>query len=196
MTKVARTGVQVNDLLVSHLDGWLEFERKHSEKYNESSLRIPYYTKMKTILEKLGAEGHFDEPQSILLYHWDLEPRNIMVSPTSTGYEITGIIDWDDALALPRTLTRRAPDWIWDFEKEGFTGYLDTDSHPKAECDLTPENFGLKQYFDRRASLVLGDKYLDDAYGTGGLLRRMWTLIKEMPCSTWYHDLSLELVAE
>ncbi|KAL8799662.1 MAG: hypothetical protein Q9182_005732 [Xanthomendoza sp. 2 TL-2023] len=104
---------------------------------------------MKKILDKLDAEGHFREPQTIVLHHWDLEPRNIKVSPTSTGYKITGIIDWDDALALPRTLARRAPDWIWDFEKEGFTGYLDTDFHPKSDADLSHQ--GLKSKSDLRA---------------------------------------------
>ncbi|KAL8658290.1 MAG: hypothetical protein Q9226_001106 [Calogaya cf. arnoldii] len=119
-----------------------------------------------------------------------------MVTPTSTGYKITGIIDWDDALALPRTLTRRTPDWIWDFEKEGFTGYMDTDAHPKADSELSPDNLALKNHFDAMAEVVLGEQYLDDAYGTGRLLRRMWTFVKEGCFSTWFHYLALDLVNE
>ncbi|KAI4243831.1 MAG: hypothetical protein L6R42_010618 [Xanthoria sp. 1 TBL-2021] len=151
---------------------------------------------MKEILDTLDIEGAFHQPQPIVLHHWDLEPRNVMVTPTSTGYEITGLIDWDDALALPRTLARRAPDWIWDFEKEGFTGYLDTDSHPKADSDLSQDNVALKNHFDQKAKLVLGDQYLQDAYGTGRLLRRIWTLVREGAFSMWYHTLAIELTKE
>ena len=195
-TKNDRAGTNLKALLVSHLDGWIEKERKHSEKFHEESLRTPYYEKMKKILDTLDAQGSFDQHQPIVLHHWDLEPRNIMVSPTDNGYEITGVIDWDDALALPRVLGRRAPDWIWDFEKEGFTGYLDTDFHPKADSELTHDNLALKGYFDSKAAMVLGDEYLEDVYGTGRLLRRIWTIVQEGSFSTWYHVLSLELVAE
>ncbi|KAL8878301.1 MAG: hypothetical protein Q9198_003855 [Flavoplaca austrocitrina] len=195
-TKDDRAGTNLKALLVSHLDGWIEKERKHSEKFHVESLRTPYYEKMKKILDILEAEGSFDQPQPIVLHHWDLEPRNIMVSPGDNGYEITGVIDWDDALALPRALGRRAPDWIWDFEKEGFTGYLDTDFHPKADSEFTQDNLALKGYFDTKAELVLGDQYLEDMYGTGRLLRRIWTIVQEGSFSTWYHGLSLELVAE
>ncbi|KAL9607874.1 MAG: hypothetical protein Q9204_009280, partial [Flavoplaca sp. TL-2023a] len=195
-TKDDRAGTNLKTLLVSHLDGWIEKERKHSEKFHEESLRTPYYEKMKKILDILDAEGWFDQPQPIVLHHWDLEPRNIMVSPTDNGYEITGVIDWDDALALPRVLGRRAPDWIWDFEKEGFTGYLDTDFHPKAHSELTQDDLALKGYFDTKAKIVLGNQYLEDVYGTGRLLRRIWTIVQEGSFSTWYHGLSLELVAE
>ncbi|KAL8673516.1 MAG: hypothetical protein Q9168_002074 [Polycauliona sp. 1 TL-2023] len=191
-----RAGPDLKALIVSHIDRWIETERKHFEKYNNTSLRLPFYFKMKQILDILEAEGSFGEPETIVLNHWDLEPRNIMVTPISTGYQITGIIDWDDVLALPRTLTRRAPEWIWDLERPLFTGFLDTDSHPKADTALSPESLALKNHFDSTAKAVLGDQYLDDAYGTGRLLRRIWTLTKEFSNSTWYAQLSLDLVAE
>lgn len=195
-TEANRAGPGLKALIVSHIDGWIEKERKDAERCQDESLRIPYYEKMKEILDTLDIEGAFHQPQPIVLHHWDLEPRNVMVTPTSTGYEITGIIDWDDALALPRTLARRAPDWIWDFEKEGFTGYLDTDSHPKADSDLSQDNLALKNHFDQKAKLVLGDQYLQDAYGNGRLLRRIWTLVREGAFSMWYHTLAIELTKE
>ncbi|KAL8992784.1 MAG: hypothetical protein Q9169_006843 [Polycauliona sp. 2 TL-2023] len=195
-TQPNRAGSDLKALMVSHIDGWVEKERKDSEGKPEGAFRMPYYIKMKKILDILEAEGSFDQPESIVLNHWDLEPRNIMVTPTATRYEITGIIDWDDALAMPRTLTRRPPEWIWDFERELFTGFFDTDAHPKDEADLSQESLALKNHFDSKAKAVLGDQYLEDAYGTGRLLRRIWALVKEFSFSTWYIDLSFELVAE
>ncbi|KAI4090970.1 MAG: hypothetical protein LQ339_008217 [Xanthoria mediterranea] len=194
-TEANRAGPDMKALLASHIDGWIEKERKHCEECHEESIEIPLYEKMKGILEALDTDGTFHQPQSIVLHHWDLEPRNVMVTPTSEGYKITGIIDWDDALALPRTLARRAPDWIWDFEKEGFTGYMDTDFHPKADSDLSQDNLALKHHFDEKAKVVLGDQYLHDAYGSGRLLRRIWTIVRD-PFSMWTYTLAMEMMKE
>ncbi|KAL9036435.1 MAG: hypothetical protein Q9180_004303, partial [Flavoplaca navasiana] len=172
-TEADRAGSNVKALLVSHIDGWLETERKHEEKYKEDTGRVPYYNKMKAILETMKVQ-----PQPIILHHWDLEARNIMVTSTPDGYKITGIIDWDDALASPRILGRRAPDWVWDLYHEDFTGYKDTDFHPNT--DLSEEGLALKAHFDEKARFVLGDQYLEDAYGAGSLLRRIWYLVQEL----------------
>ncbi|KAI4277760.1 MAG: hypothetical protein LQ337_001517 [Flavoplaca oasis] len=172
-TEADRAGSDVKALLVSHIDGWLETERKHEEKYNEDTGRVPYYNKMKAILETMEVK-----PQPIVLHHWDLEARNIMVTSTPDGYKITGIIDWDDALASPRMLARRAPDWVWDLHHEDFTGYKDTDFHPN--LNLSEEGLALKAHFDEKARSVLGEQYLGDAYGAGSLLRRIWYLVQEL----------------
>ncbi|KAL8846738.1 MAG: hypothetical protein Q9221_008181 [Calogaya cf. arnoldii] len=174
---IDRAGQNVKTLLVSHIDGRLETERKYEKKYSDDTGRVPYYNKMKEILEKLDFENEFDQPQPIVLHHWDLEARNVMVTSTPEGYKITGIIDWDSALAYPRVLGRRAPDWIWDFRREDFTGYKDTDFHPN--LNLSDESLALKKHFDEKACSVLGDQYLDDAYGIGSLLRRIWYVSKE-----------------
>ncbi|KAL9001739.1 MAG: hypothetical protein Q9180_010011 [Flavoplaca navasiana] len=116
-----------------------------------------------------------------------------MVSKTAdTTWKITGIIDWDSALALPRPLARRAPDWIWDFNSEGFTGYLNNDHHQKPDSELSAENSALKEYFDIKASAML-DGYADDTYGNGRWLRRIWTFARSGVDSIWYIDLVKEL---
>ncbi|KAL9024167.1 MAG: hypothetical protein Q9196_006716 [Gyalolechia fulgens] len=205
-TSSDRAGTDLKALLTSHIHGWIETERKHTEKYQDGvSLTQPYWARMLTMLDQLDREGAFAATTTtpIILHHWDLEPRNIMVAPTApSGYAIVGIIDWDDAIALPRPLARKPPAWIWDFDSDAFTGYLDTDHHPH-KTDLVPAdgdgggaNAALKSHFDARAAAVLGPAYLDDAYGNGRWLRRIWTFARGGVYSTWYLGLIKELVED
>ncbi|KAI4178374.1 MAG: hypothetical protein L6R41_008416 [Letrouitia leprolyta] len=166
-----RAGSDVRSLLVSHVDGWLEDERKYEEQYHTDTGKVPYYRKLREILAAMDSEI-----QPIVLHHWDLEARNVMVTWAPEGYKITGVIDWDEALAYPRNLARRAPDWIWDFAYEEPTDYKNSDFHP--HLDLSDEALELKAYFDEKAKSVLGEQYLEDAYGTGRFLRRIWSLVK------------------
>lgn len=120
----------------------------------------------------------------------DLEARNIMVEKRSGRWKISGVIDWDDALALPRPLARKPPAWIWDFDPDGFTGYLDNDHHPNA--DLSDENRALKSHFDATAAAAL-PAYLEDAYGRGRWLRRIWTFARSGADDMWYIELIKQL---
>ncbi|KAL8863137.1 MAG: hypothetical protein Q9178_000511 [Gyalolechia marmorata] len=169
-----RSGLDLKLLLISHIEGWIQKENKREKSYSLRSLRF-----LLSMIDGLDREGAFKSRHCpIILHHWDLEPRNIMVSKTADrNWKITGIIDWDSALALPRPLARRAPDWIWDFNSEGFTGYLDNDHHPKPDNELSAENAALKEYFDLKASALL-DGYADDTYGNGRWLRRIWTFAR------------------
>ncbi|KAL8914693.1 MAG: hypothetical protein Q9171_000705 [Xanthocarpia ochracea] len=180
-----RSGLDLKLLLVSHIEGWIQKENKREKSYSLRSLRF-----LLSMIDCLDREGAFKSRHcAVILHHWDLEPRNIMVSKTADrNWKITGIIDWDSALALPRPLARRAPDWIWDFNSEGFTGYLDNDHHPKPDSELSAENSALKEYFDLKASAML-DGYADDTYGNGRWLRRIWTFARSGVDSMWYIDL-------
>lgn len=183
-----RTGENLKSLLRSHIDGWIQKEEKKDESFTLSSLRS-----MLSMVHHLDREGAFrTRPQPIVLHHWDLEPRNIMVEMIAGSWKIQGIIDWDGALALPRVLTRRAPDWIWDFDCEGFTGYLNNDHHPKPETDLSVDDAALKAYFDAKAAETL-EGYVDDAYGHGLWLRRIWTFAEGGADTCWYIDLIKQL---
>ena len=179
-----RAGPDVRSLLLSHIDGWIQSDANTED----GPYTIPGYKDLLAIMKDLDDEGAFkDGPSPIVLNHWDLEPRNIMVEKTEGVWEISGIIDWDDALALPRPLARRAPDWIWDFEPQEFTGFLNNDHHPNPK--LTDEGIALKAYFDAQAAKVL-EGYLEDAYGQGRWLRRIWTFARHGNSgNAWYLDL-------
>ncbi len=62
--------------------------------------------------------------------------------------------------------------------------------------DLSEESLALKAYFDAKAKEILGEAYLEDAYGTGTWLRRIWTFAKGGIHSSWYWDLVKLLVED
>lgn len=185
-TVQGRRGHDLKAFLANHIHGWIQKEPSEGPSLTRSS-----YHAMLDMVEVLNHEGAFGaEPPPIVLHHWDLEPRNLMVKKLDSTWNICGIIDWDDAIALPRPLARKAPDWIWDFETEGFTGYLDTDHHP--QVNLSDEALALKAYFDAKAAATL-EGYLQDAYGHGRWLRRIWTFARSGLYSVWYIDLVKKL---
>lgn len=186
-----RKGSDLKLLLVSLINGWIQKEYSKDKSHTLIHLR-----NLLTMLNLLDDEGVFKPtPSPIVLHHCDLEPRNIMVENIAGVWKIQGVIDWDAALALPRPLTRRAPNWIWDFDSEGDTGYLDNDHHPKADADLTAGHLALKKYFDAKAAEKL-DGYLEDAYGQGKWLRRIWTFARDGGDSVWYIELMEKLKAD
>src|SRR5947207_12624811 len=80
-----------------------------------------------------------------ILYHCDLEPRNILVVPvyddiktrTEQRWRISSVLDWDDALSVPAVLTRMPPVWLWDFSEDD----SDDEAIPKdydGDFDLLP----------------------------------------------------------
>ena len=184
-----RAGPDVKSFLVSHLNGWIQKELK--DEGEEESLTLADLRQLLAIIEEMDNEKAFkDAPYPVVLYHWDLEARNIMVEKSKDAWRICGIIDWDDALALARPLARRPPAWIWDFDREGFTGYLDNDHHPND--DLSDESLALKSHFDAAAAAVLPN-YLEDAYGRGRWLRRIWTFARSGADNMWYIELIKQL---
>lgn len=179
-----RAGPDIKALLLSHIDGWI----RSDANTDDGPYTLPGYKDLLAIMRDLDREGAFNGgPCPVVLNHWDLEPRNIMVEKIGEVWRICGVIDWDDALALPRPLARRAPDWIWDFEPQEFTGFLDNDHHPNPK--LSDDGIALKAYFDAQAAKVL-EGYLEDAYGQGQWLRRIWTFARRGNSGNcWYLDL-------
>lgn len=187
-----RSGADVKALLVNHLHGWIKWEENDLKTHGTH--RSVKLRPMLAMLEDMDREGYFEDgPYPIVLYHWDLEPRNIMVQNSGDSWEICGIIDWDDAECVPRPLARRPPDWIWDSEPEMFTGKLDTDHDPT--LNLSEDSMALKAHFDTKAAEVLPG-YLNDAYGRGRWLRRVWLYAKDMICDPSLLDSAGRLLKE
>ncbi len=180
-----RAGPDVKSLLTSHLDKWIQDERDRGQHEFSCSI-TPRFEKLKAMLQDMANEGSFkDQPFSIVLHHWDLEPRNLMVSKASGAWRICGIIDWDDALALPTPLARVPPRWIWHFpdEEPGLSdGHLTDDQFRDPE--LSEEDRALKMYWDKEIEAVLPG-YCEDAYGRGRWLRRIWFFAKEGTFRQW-----------
>ena len=53
------------------------------------------------------------------LCHIDLQPRNIMAKINPDGsIEVTGVLDWDDAVFAPKFVNCQPPGWLWGFEPD------------------------------------------------------------------------------
>ena len=182
-----RQGSDLQTLAQSLLNGWIERERKDEIIRREfwgkdlicsddESWNIPTFKRLLSMLQDLEEQSAFkDQPFPIVLYHWDLEPRNILVENESGSWKISGIIDWDEAEAVPRPLARRPPAWMWDFSEQPETGFLNSDQYPDPMLDA--ESQTLKDYFDRKVEEALPG-YGEDAYGYGRWLRRMFPYCK------------------
>ena len=166
-----------------------------ADGYN--GFRLPYWRRMETMLDEMEQEGFFrtkDEP--IVMHHWDLEARNIMVAKINGEWKITGVIDWDESICLPRPLARKPPAWFWtwsDDDEDTSSDESDCDQYPDRE--LSEEDAALKAYFDRKVEEILPG-YLEDAYGSGRLLRRLWVYIKDGLSKQWTIAPCEELLAE
>ena len=165
-----RAGPDIKALLISHINGFIEKESKEAFSGTHRTDRL---RPLLSMIEELDHEGSFkDGLYPVVLHHWDLEPRNIMVENSSGEWKICGVIDWDDALSVPQPLARRPPAWLWEPDCEEVTGYLDNDHDPCS--NLPEENMAIKTHFDAKAAAALPN-YLEDAYGRGRWLRRIWT---------------------
>ena len=182
-----REGPHLKDLMKSLLEGWIEYDRRdeivrrkglgqETAWTDDDTYTIPPFKRLLSMLQDLDDQSAFkDQPYPIVLYHWDLEPRNILIENSTGAWKISGIIDWDEVEAVPRPLARRPPVWMWDFSEEPETGYYNSDQYPDPE--LNEESQNLKDYFDGKAEKALPD-YREDAYGHGRWLRRMFPYCK------------------
>jgi hypothetical protein len=130
-------------------------------------------------------------PGDYILHHWDLEPRNVLVQreseSTQPKWRIAAVLDWDDALSVPRALTCRPPVWLWDDEYQSRPVDFDVDALPSDYYSQIPKDAkAVKDHFEKSyINHVLGldgkkgaQEYTDMAYGTGRWLRRMWWFVE------------------
>ncbi|KAF7923755.1 uncharacterized protein EAE98_007573 [Botrytis deweyae] len=93
--------------------------------------------------------------QDSTLWHPDFHPRNILVVLLGSDVRLSGVIDWDNALALPRIMTREPPSFLWN--QPGVLTQQQADA--------------VKQAFDDTIEqLVPG--YIEDAYSRPRVLIR------------------------
>ena len=166
-----------------------------ADGYN--GFRLPYWRRMETMLDEMEQEGFFrTAPEPIVMHHWDLEARNVMVAKTNGEWKITGVIDWDEPECVPRPIARKPPAWFWtwsDSDEDTSSDESDCDQYPDRE--LSETDAALKAYFDQKVEEILAG-YLEDAYGTGRMLRRLWTFIKDGLNKQWTVPVCEQLLDE
>ncbi|KAI1397808.1 hypothetical protein F4819DRAFT_470788 [Hypoxylon fuscum] len=140
--------------------------QKHVEKMlrPDSPLGTDLFDRFCKMTSELAAEGWFTNCH-ISLAHLDLEPRNILVNPTSNSNLpiISAVIDWDNSLFAPQFMCCAPPMWLW-----AWLDNEDEDERMANEEPPTPEARQLKQLFEEAA----GAEYLRFAYAPAYRLAR------------------------
>ena len=128
----------------------------------------PMFARLEEIIVEMRGLGFFEECSVApnVLHHWDFQPRNIMVEGRDDGYKVSGLLDWDEVLSVPLVLARKPPAWLWLPE-----GKL-TSSQDVDEWELGPAE--LRTLFEREMEKRVGRKYVEDAFGKGRWIRRVW----------------------
>ena len=122
---------------------------------------------MLKIIEEMDDLGLFKSLNHCLC-HVDLYPRNIMAKIQPDGsIQLTGILDWDEAVVAPKFVNCEPPAWLWGFdEDEQFPHHNGLPSWPYEtpganDVPSTCENRELKRIFEESA----GEEYVGLAYG-------------------------------
>ncbi|TGO41917.1 hypothetical protein BHYA_0015g00800 [Botrytis hyacinthi] len=114
--------------------------------------------------------------QDSTLWHPDFHPRNVLIVRHGSDIRLSGVIDWDNALALPRIMTREPPSFLWN--QPGVLAQQEADA--------------VKQAFDETIEqLVPG--YTEDAYSRSRvLIRAMGMYSLHGPQWKHYGEISLD----
>lgn len=197
------------DLLFYTIQDLLDRELQKVEPAGPSEQLVRMYFKLQDMIQDMDHIGWFSEadkaPSKSVLHHWDLEARNILIdradSSSSSPWRITGVIDWDNPHALPPVLTMKPPIWLWDASDDSelpkdVQEYYDNDfdwmpleyyqkenpQHFNADGVKVRQHFEaaiVKALYSEKYGEKAHAKYLDDAYGRGRWLRRIWRFASE-----------------
>ena len=134
---------------------------------------LPRWTRLREINREMKSQCLLTCQQPVL-WHWDFNPRNIIVDRTpDNNWEITAVLDWDGVLSVPRVLTREPPVWLWQLDDQPDQGCADDGMQIPRQ--LTSQEEIIKQHFDDciKASVSFDD-YRTDAYDKGRWARRLF----------------------
>src|SRR5205085_12610066 len=86
-------------------------------------------------------------------------------------YKVTGLLDWDSALSVPLVLARKPPAWLW-LPQGKMTSTHDWGDVDVDEVELGPAE--IRTLFERNMEKRVGSKYVEEAFGKGRWIRRVW----------------------
>ena len=156
---------------------------------NGDILRSSYFSRLMQVTKEMDDLACFWDSTNVL-YHGDLEARNIMVSIDDAGsLKITGILDWDDAKFVPRCVSCYAPRWLWCYKP-----HVVPDDECKGHGELDdPDDIEVKQLFDEH----VGTTFVRHAYPRKYCLaRRLFYFALEGLDRDWEYEWVDDLVEE
>lgn len=102
--------------MIAQIEKWRQFQRAAGFCFEEE------WDSLARITKSFEKRGFLAFPT--VLVHTDLREYNILTQVRNKSeVDITGVIDWDDALIAPAFLAYRAPFWLWmpedtDYDEE------------------------------------------------------------------------------
>ena len=159
------------------------------------------------ISQEMKDMGWLEDSQGGILHHLDLEPRNIIVNCKDSsdnvevpGWNIVGVIDWDDAVSHSPIVAHYPPAWLWDSSEE-FSLYRqwpgrdeDKSGRTYEQWDenwdsvppqaLSEEQMAVKEAFDVEISKHI-PAYCHHAYGEGRLVRKLAGFARQDVWGCW-----------
>ena len=156
-------------------DAFADRLRVWGEEY-ENPLDEILFKQLSEIIAEIKSLGFFDQCSVApnVLHHWDFEPQNIMAEGENDHYRVTGLLDWDSALSVPLVLARKPPAWLW-LPKREWTSSQEWWDGDVDELELGPAE--LRTRFERKMEERVGGKYVEDAFGKGRWIRRIWRFL-------------------
>ncbi|KAM0127445.1 hypothetical protein ACHAO1_009501 [Botrytis cinerea] len=101
---------------------------------------------------------------------------NDQTQVTSGGWKITGTIDWDDAMSVPRVITRAPRSWLW-FDDNERTTCWDGNRDTPPQRALTEDELAIKNHFDQVMQQA-DPNYMNDTYFRGVWIRRLFSFME------------------
>lgn len=148
-----------------------------TSQVSEKSM-VSRWERLREINQEMKSKGLLT-CQKPVLWHWDFQPRNIIVDRTpDNSWKLTAVLDWDGVLSVPRVLTREPPVWLWtlgDQTDQGSDG-----NGLQLARKTTCQEESIKQHFEDclKASICFEDYYAD-AYDRGRWARRLFDYLYE-----------------
>lgn len=152
------------DMLLSQFECWKIVAGKVDQCPHNAGIVSGYMDRFAAVTRQMREKGWLHDNKNII-FHPDLTPYHIFVvrteSKSKVNWEISGIIDWDGALSVPRVMSNRVPTWLWRGGSEEGFDMRDEGGDGTGPADRDCE--ALKHQFETEISAVL-PKFLRHAY--------------------------------
>lgn len=168
-----------------------------AENLGEIHSDVELYDELIEVVREMDTLGLF-KPDLNCLCHLDLHPRNIMVETHSKdSIQVTGILDWDEAVVAPKFVNCQPPGWLWGYDKDTHTeNSLLPWPYELEGANITPsttQQQQLKLIFDENA----GPEYSSLAYDESSrLIRGIYRIATQGLTANWFNTAADRIVKE
>lgn len=163
----------VADFMEAILDMYYE-----TSQINDEKIMVSRWKRLREVNQEMKSRGLLTCRHPVL-WHWDFNPRNILVNRTPDNvWTVTAVLDWDGVLSVPRVLAREPPVWLWklgDQTDQGSDG-----NRLQLPRKLTSQEESIRQHFEDcvKAWTYIED-YRADANDRGHWARRLFGYLFE-----------------